>query len=107
MHKFLDVAGLRIPKEDRTDECDSKDVRLTPRQKVEARVVIISQGPGADWLNSQKLSKGGRLENLILLPYQPFCDFPKMLGAGEVLIAVLERPSPLLEGRVTTVPPGY
>ncbi len=52
------------------------------------RVVVISEGLGADWLREQKESR--QLSNLILLPYQPFAVLPDVLGAADVLMAVLE-----------------
>ncbi len=58
------------------------------RQDDQARVVVISEGLGADWLREQKGSH--QLSNLILLPYQPFAVLPDVLGAADVLMAVLE-----------------
>jgi glycosyltransferase involved in cell wall biosynthesis len=55
----------------------------------EVRVVVISEGMGADWLKEQKAAKG--LSNLILLGYQPFDKLPQVLAAGDVLTAVLEE----------------
>ena len=42
----------------------------------------------ADWLREQK--KGHKLDNLILLNYQPFEVLPDVLGSADVLLAVLE-----------------
>ena len=58
------------------------------QQDDQARVVVISEGLGADWLREQKGSH--QLSNLILLPYQPFAVLPDVLGAADVLMAVLE-----------------
>ena len=52
------------------------------------RVVVISEGLGADWLREKKAELG--LTNLLLLPYQPFGDMPDVLASSEVLVAVLE-----------------
>ena len=52
------------------------------------RVVVISQGIGADWLREQKVAE--RLDNLLLLPYQPYADLPLTLGSADVLVALLE-----------------
>ncbi len=52
------------------------------------QIVVISEGLGADWLQKQKAVH--QLTNLILLPYQPFVDLPDVLGAADVLIAILE-----------------
>jgi glycosyltransferase involved in cell wall biosynthesis len=52
----------------------------------EAEVVVISQGAGSDWLRERQQ----RAPNLRLLPFQPFEDLPDVLGAADVLVAVLE-----------------
>ncbi len=51
------------------------------------RVVVISEGLGADWLKRE----GADLGNLLILPYQPFEDLPEVLGSGDVLMALLEE----------------
>ncbi len=53
-----------------------------------ARVVVISEGPGIDWLRKKKQDEG--LDNLLLLPYQPFNELPDVLAAADVLLAILE-----------------
>lgn len=53
-----------------------------------ALVIVISEGAGADWLTEQKLRH--RAENLLVLPFQPFERLPDVLGAADVLVAVLE-----------------
>jgi colanic acid biosynthesis glycosyl transferase WcaI len=52
------------------------------------RVVVISEGLGAEWLKAEK-AKGG-LENLVLMGYQPFSALPDVMGTGDVVIGVLE-----------------
>ncbi|MBK8901340.1 MAG: glycosyltransferase family 4 protein [Anaerolineaceae bacterium] len=52
------------------------------------QVLVISEGLGADWLAEQQIACS--LNNLILLPYQPFSDMANVLGAADVLIAILE-----------------
>lgn len=52
------------------------------------QIVVISEGPGADWLEGKKVEEN--LTNLILLPYQPFADLPQVMGTADVLIALLE-----------------
>lgn len=52
------------------------------------RVVVISQGIGADYLAEAK-SKDG-LDNLVLLPYQPYEELSQTLGSADVLVALLE-----------------
>ncbi|MEM0895543.1 MAG: glycosyltransferase family 4 protein [Verrucomicrobiota bacterium] len=51
-------------------------------------VVVVSEGIGAEFLKEKKESLG--LENLILLPYQPFDQLPNVLGTGDVLTCILE-----------------
>jgi colanic acid biosynthesis glycosyl transferase WcaI len=52
------------------------------------RVVVVSEGPGADYLQMRKVAE--KLDNLLLLPFQLFADMPEMLASSDVLIAVLE-----------------
>jgi glycosyltransferase involved in cell wall biosynthesis len=51
----------------------------------EAEVVVASEGLGADWLAERPR------ENLQLLGFQPYDELPDMLGAGDVLLVILER----------------
>lgn len=55
----------------------------------DVRVVVISEGPGAEWLRQKKEEMN--LTNLVLLPYQPFAVMPQVLASGALLIAVLEE----------------
>lgn len=52
------------------------------------RIVVISEGLGADWLAEQQAALN--LQNLILLPYQPFDVLANVLATADVLIAILE-----------------
>jgi glycosyltransferase involved in cell wall biosynthesis len=52
------------------------------------RVVVISEGLGADFLHVRK--ERFHLENLLILPFQPFEEFPMVLAAADVLVAILE-----------------
>lgn len=54
----------------------------------EARVVVISEGKGRDWLEEWKRDRGA--ENLILLDYQPYPDLPEVMGSADLLMAILE-----------------
>lgn len=54
----------------------------------EARVVVVSQGPGADYLVRARQERG--LDALLLLPFQPFEDMPNVLASASLLAAVLE-----------------
>ena len=53
------------------------------------KVVVISEGPGADYLQKSKHIEN--LHNLLLLPYQDFSVMPDALGSADVLLAILER----------------
>lgn len=55
----------------------------------DVRLVVVSEGPGADWLKSEKASRG--LNNVLVLPFQAFEEMASVLGTGDVLIAVLEE----------------
>jgi glycosyltransferase involved in cell wall biosynthesis len=52
------------------------------------RVVVVSEGLGADWLREKK--QGHHLSNLELLDFQPFEQMPDVLGSADVLVAILE-----------------
>jgi glycosyltransferase involved in cell wall biosynthesis len=52
----------------------------------EALVLVVSEGPGADWL-AEHASPGDALR---LLPYQPYERLPEVLASADVLVAVLE-----------------
>jgi glycosyltransferase involved in cell wall biosynthesis len=54
----------------------------------EARVVVISEGKGREWLESWK--KEQVAENLLLLDYQPYPDLPEVMGTADLLVAILE-----------------
>lgn len=55
----------------------------------EVRVVVVSEGIGADWLRAQAAAAG--LENLRVLPYQPFAELASVLASGDVLAGILEE----------------
>lgn len=54
-----------------------------------ARVVIVSEGIGAEWL--RKEAAAANLSNLLILPYQPFNELPAVLASGDVLVGILEE----------------
>ncbi len=58
------------------------------RDHSDVAVVVVSEGPGADWLSERKSAH--QLNNLTLLPFQPFDRFPEVIAASDVLMAVLE-----------------
>ncbi|MGE0422863.1 MAG: glycosyltransferase family 4 protein [Reyranellaceae bacterium] len=58
------------------------------REAPDVRVVVVSEGLGANWLAERK--QAARLDNLLLLPFQPFARMPDMLASADVLMAILE-----------------
>jgi len=54
----------------------------------QVRVVVISEGLGAGFLEEQKKKRG--LDNLVLMGFQPFEQVPLVQGAADVLVAILE-----------------
>lgn len=55
----------------------------------EVRMVVVSEGLGAEWLRKEAASTG--LSNLVILPYQPFDALPAVLATGDVLVGILEE----------------
>jgi colanic acid biosynthesis glycosyl transferase WcaI len=51
-----------------------------------ADLVTISEGPAADWLARE----GAGLASLRVLPFQAYEEYPDVLAAADVLVAVLE-----------------
>ena len=52
------------------------------------RVVVLSQGPGADYLRAEATAHG--LTNLDVRGFKPFSEMPDAMAAADVLVAVLE-----------------
>lgn len=52
----------------------------------ESVVVVVSEGPGSDWLARE----GADEQGLLLLPYQPYERLPEVLASADVLVALLE-----------------
>ncbi len=61
-------------------------IRLRPRDDV--AVVVVSGGLGAEWLRQEKTAHG--LDNLILLPFQPYHRMSEVLSSATLLVAILE-----------------
>jgi colanic acid biosynthesis glycosyl transferase WcaI len=59
------------------------------RDSSDVRIVIISEGLGADWIRAQVQALG--LTNVLLLPFQPYGRLPDLLATADVLVAVLEE----------------
>ena len=51
------------------------------------QVVVVSEGKAADWLKQAGAAEG--LDNLTVLPFQPMKLYPQLLGAGDILLAIL------------------
>jgi glycosyltransferase involved in cell wall biosynthesis len=52
----------------------------------DALVVVVSEGPGADWLAERAEDEPA----LRIFPYQPYDRLPEVLASADVLVAVLE-----------------
>jgi glycosyltransferase involved in cell wall biosynthesis len=52
------------------------------------RVVVVTQGLGAEFLDSERGKRG--LRNLKVLPWQPYERLPEMLSSAEILTAIIE-----------------
>ena len=52
----------------------------------EARLVVVSEGLGADWLRE----RGSDLSTLVLLPFQPFDRLADVIGTADIVVAILE-----------------
>ena len=63
-------------------------VQLARAVKGRANVVTVSQGVGVAHLEQAKAELG--LDNLILLPLQPFADLPMVLATADVAVATIE-----------------
>jgi len=55
----------------------------------DAVVVVVSEGLGRTWLERQ-LQRSPR-KNLVLMDFQPYAAMPDVLGASDVLVAVIEK----------------
>lgn len=58
------------------------------RDEPDVRLVVVSEGLGAEWLRERKAELG--LDNLRILGFQPFERFPDVLASADVLVALLE-----------------
>ena len=53
------------------------------------RVVVVSEGPAADWLSLQ--ADESEIDNLVVLGFQPFEDVPAVMATADVLVGVLRE----------------
>jgi glycosyltransferase involved in cell wall biosynthesis len=58
------------------------------RAAPDVRVVVVSEGIGAEHVARVKAAEG--LDNLMLLPFQPYAALPDLVATGDVLVVVLE-----------------
>jgi colanic acid biosynthesis glycosyl transferase WcaI len=58
------------------------------RHRADIRIVVVSSGHAAEALCAQAAEQD--LSNLIVLPFQPYDDVPKVLASAAVLVAPLE-----------------
>lgn len=54
--------------------------------RADIRVVVVSEGLGADWLRQ----RAAEAPNLLLLPFQPFERLAEVTASADVLVAILE-----------------
>lgn len=58
-------------------------------ERSDARLVVVSEGRGRQWLEEQEVVRRG-LPQLLLFDFQPYEDLPDMLGAADLVLAVLD-----------------
>lgn len=58
------------------------------RDQPDVRVVVVSEGIGADRLQATKAAE--QLDNLLVLPFQPHDVLPQVIASGDVLVVLLE-----------------
>ncbi len=59
------------------------------RHRLDVRVVVVSEGPGAELVSKQKQEY--QLSNLVVMAFQPYDLMPAVLAAGDVLVGLLEE----------------
>lgn len=65
------------------------DLAVTLSDRPDVKIVVVSEGPFADWLTEASAEAG--LTNIVVLPFQPYAEFPDVLGSADLTIAVLEQ----------------
>jgi glycosyltransferase involved in cell wall biosynthesis len=58
------------------------------RHRSGTEVVVASEGPEAQWISEQAGARG--LTHLRVIGFQPYETYPDLLGAADVLLAILE-----------------
>jgi colanic acid biosynthesis glycosyl transferase WcaI len=61
------------------------------KNRPEARIVLVSEGIGREYLEQQKRQEN--LDNLILIDFQAYSDLPAVMGSADVLLANVEPES--------------
>jgi colanic acid biosynthesis glycosyl transferase WcaI len=64
------------------------ELAIKMKEYKDVQIIVISEGFGAKFLNEER--KKNDLDNLLVLPFQDFEAMPMILGASDVLVAVLE-----------------
>jgi glycosyltransferase involved in cell wall biosynthesis len=59
------------------------------RADSEVQIVVVSEGRGVDWLVAEVRARG--LNNVTVLPYQPYDRLPEVLATADVLVALLRQ----------------
>ena len=65
------------------------DIALSLRDQSHVRIVVVSEGLGADFLKKKK--EEYKLDNLIIMDFQPFELIPEVMGTADILIAILDK----------------
>jgi putative colanic acid biosynthesis glycosyltransferase WcaI len=63
-------------------------IALRFRGRDDVRVVVVSEGPGADLVRRRAAEES--LEGLVVMPFQPYDVLPDVLATGDILVVVLE-----------------
>ncbi len=58
------------------------------RDRPDVRIVVASEGVGAEHVRARAAEEA--LDNIVVLPFQPFDRFPEVLATGDVLVVILE-----------------
>ena len=65
------------------------DIALALRDQDQIRIVVVSEGLGAKFLKKKR--EEFKLDNLIILDFQPFESVPEVMGTADILIAILDK----------------
>lgn len=64
---------------------------ISLKDRNDVKIVILSEGPGADFLREKKDEL--KLDNIMLFGFQSFDLLPQIHGTADILMAILERDS--------------